>query len=170
MCAQHTTNGLQTVPLSKYETNSDMLTLENFSRQHRERVNFLSVLQRISCMCAHRSRSRPPAASTCAEMGTRSGSTACGETQGQESSRSDQARPDAASQQTSRAHTTPSSRCSSSKVADRQSTVEMVPVLRKQADAWVKVSGAREGPCARLSGECGRLVLTLCYRRYRRLT
>ena len=40
----------------------------------------------------------------------------------------------------------------------------MVPVLRAQADARGKVSGAREGPCARLSGECGRLVLTLCYR------
>ena len=138
--------------------------------RHRERVNLLSVLQRISCVCAHRSNARPPAASACAKMGTRSGSTASGETQGQEASKSDQARPHAASQQSSRAHTTPLTRCSTSEVARRQSTPKMVPGLRAQADAWGKVSGARKGPCARLSGECGRLVLTLCYRRYRRLT
>ena len=131
----------QTVPLSKYETNSDMLTLENVSRQHRERVHILSVLQRISCVCAHRSKSRPPAASACAEMDTRSGSTACGDTQGQRSSQSDQARPDAASQQTSGAEAIPMSRCSSSELACRQSTPEMVPVLRAQADARGKVSG-----------------------------
>ena len=84
--------------------------------------------------------------------------------------KSDQARPHAASQQSSRAHTTPLTRCSTAEVARRQSTPEKVPGLRAQADAWRKVSGARKGPCARLSGECGRLVLTLCYRRYRRLT
>ena len=144
--------------------------------RHRGCANILSVLQRISCVFAHRSNARPPAASACAEMDTRSGSTASGETQGQEASKSDQARPHAASQQSSRAHTTPLTRCSTSEVARRQSTPKMVPGLRAQADAWGKVSGAREGPCARLSGECGRLVLTStrytplsCYRGYRRL-
>ena len=139
--------------------------------RHRERANILSVLQRISCVCAHRSKTRPPAASTCAKMGTRSGSTASGETQGR---RSVQIRPGTPTcglpTVEPRTHTTPLTRCSTSEVARRQSTPEKVPGLRAQADAWGKVSGARKGPCARLSGECGRLVLTLCYRRYRRLT
>ena len=138
--------------------------------RYRERVNIFVSLQRISCVFAHRSNARPPEASACAQMGTRGGSPASGDTQSKEASQSDQGRPNAASQQSSRSHATPLSRCSSSKVARRQSTPEVVPVLRTHADGWGKVSGARERPCARLSGQCGRLVLTLYIRGYRRRT
>ena len=56
-------------------------------------------MQRISCVFAHRSNARPPAASECAEVGTRAGSIVSGDTQSQTACKSDQGRRNAASQQ-----------------------------------------------------------------------
>ena len=106
--------------------------------RHRERANFFLVLQRIRRVCAHRSAARSPAASACAQMSTRGGSPASGDTQSKEASQSDQGHPNAASQQVEPLTRHPVSRCSSSKVARRQCTPKMVPVLRAQADALGK--------------------------------
>ena len=135
--------------------------------RYRERVNIFVSLQRISCVFAHRSNRAPPSSLGMRGNGHPQRAVAARRVgRHRAKKRPNPTRHAHMRPPNSRAaHTPPcSSRCSTSVVAHRQSTLEMVPVLRRQADAWVKVSGARKGPCARLSGECGRLVLTLCYR------
>ena len=65
--------------------------------RHREEGNFLFCT--VLHVCTHRSNSRPPAASECAEYRTRAGSTVSGDTQSQAASKSDKGRRNAASQQ-----------------------------------------------------------------------